>query len=203
MPSSLPPAALHFPATQRNRDPIRDALRSILPEAGTVLEIASGSGEHTEYFAGAFPNLTWQPSDRDPTLLASISAHAAASGHANIAAPLMIDVTQQPWPIASADAVICINMIHIAPWSACQNLFSGALPILPDDGPLYLYGPFMRNGQHTAPSNDAFDRSLRSQNTSWGIRDLDDVAAVAEGYRLDRIIEMPANNLSVVFRKNG
>lgn len=201
MSSALPPSALHFPATRRNREPIRNALQDILPTSGTVLEIASGSGEHAAYFAGAFPQLKWQPSERDSTLRASISAHAAASGLDNIAPPLAIDVARQPWPIAAANAVICINMIHIAPWPTCSQLFSGARPILPANAPLYLYGPFMRGGRHTAPSNDAFDRSLRLQDPSWGIRDLDDVAAAAEGYALDRIIEMPANNLSVIFRK--
>lgn len=201
MPSALPPSALHFPATRRNREPIRLALQDILPISGTVLEIASGSGEHAAYFAGAFPRLKWQPSERDSTLRASISAHADAAGVTNVAPPLTIDVARQPWPIAAADAVICINMIHIAPPSSCAGLFSGARPILPAGAPIYLYGPFMRNGRHTAASNAAFDRSLRAQDPSWGIRDLDDVAAAAEGYALDRVIEMPANNLSVVFRK--
>lgn len=201
MAAALPPSALHFPATRRNREPIRDALLDILPASGTVLEIASGSGEHVIFFAGAFPHLTWQPSERESTLLASISAHIEAAGLANVAPPLSIDVARQPWPITAADAVICINMIHIAPWSACGQLFTGARPILPAGAPLYLYGPFMRDGRHTAPSNVAFDRSLRAQDPSWGIRDLDDVAAAAKGFALDRIIEMPANNLSVVFRK--
>lgn len=201
MPSALPPSALHFPATRRNREPIRQALQDILPASGTVLEIASGSGEHVAYFAGAFPHLKWQPSERDSTLLASISAHVEAAGLTNVAPPLAIDVARQPWPITAADAVICINMIHIAPASSCARLFSGARPILPAGAPLYLYGPFMRDGRHTAPSNAAFDRSLRAQDPSWGIRDLDDVAAAATGFALDRVIEMPANNLSVVFRK--
>lgn len=201
MPSALPPSALHFPATRRNREPIRQVLQDILPISGTVLEIASGSGEHVAYFAGAFPHLKWQPSERDSTLLASISAHTDAAGLTNVAPPLAIDVARQPWPITAADAVICINMIHIAPPSSCTQLFSGARPILPAGAPVYLYGPFMRGGRHTAPSNAAFDRSLRAQNASWGIRDLDDVAAAAEGFALDQVIEMPANNLSVVFRK--
>lgn len=201
MPSALPPAALHFPATRRNREPIRRALQDVLPASGTVLEIASGSGEHAAYFAGAFPHLKWHPSERESTLLASISAHAGAAGLENVAPPLTIDVARQPWPVATVDAVICINMIHIAPWSACGQLFSGARPILPAGAPLYLYGPFMRGGRHTAPSNAAFDRSLRAQDPTWGIRDLDDVAAAGEGFALDRVVEMPANNLSVVFRK--
>lgn len=201
MAPAFPPSALHFPATRRNREPIRDALKDILPASGTVLEIASGSGEHTAFFAGAFPHLKWQPSERESTLLASISAHTRAARLENVAPPVAIDVARQPWPIAAADAVICINMLHIAPWSACGHLFAGARPILPAGAPLYLYGPFMRSGRHTAPSNAAFDRSLRAQDPSWGIRDVEDVAAAAEGFALDRIIEMPANNLSVVFRK--
>jgi hypothetical protein len=203
MPAAPPTAALHFPATQRNREPIRSALADVLPATGTVLEIASGSGEHAAFLAPFFENLTWQPSDRDPTLLASIAAHAAASGAANIAPPVAIDVGDRPWPITAAVAVVAINLIHIAPWQVCLDLLAGAAAILPAGGPLFLYGPFRRDGRHTAPSNEAFDRSLRHQDPAWGVRDLADVEAAAafEGFRLDRVIEMPANNLGVVFRK--
>lgn len=195
--------ALHFPATTRNREPIRGALERVLPRSGTVLEIASGSGEHTAYFAPRFPGLTWQPSDREPALLASIAAHAEASGAANIAPPIRLDVGVKPWPVTAADAVIAINMIHIAPWQAGLDLLAGAAAILPAGGPLFLYGAFKRGGRHTAPSNAAFDRSLRAQDPAWGLRDLDAVeaAAAAEGFRLDAVIDMPANNLAVVFRK--
>ena len=197
----LPPA-LHFPATRRNREPIRAVLEGILPASGTVLEIASGSGEHVAYLAQHFKQLTWQPSDRDAALLASIAAHAAAGGAANIESPLLLDVADRPWPVDAADAVIAINMIHIAPWQACLDLLAGAAPLLPQGAPLFLYGPFRRGGRHTAPSNGAFDRSLRSHDPAWGVRDLDDVAAAAaEGFRLDRAIDMPANNLGVVFRR--
>jgi hypothetical protein len=168
-----------------------------------VLEIASGSGEHAAYFATHFGNLTWQPSDRDPTLRASIAAHADAAAATNVAPPLAIDVGDRPWPIDAADAVIAINLIHIAPWQACRDLLTGAAAVLPPGGPLFLYGPFKREGRHTAPSNEAFDRSLRQQDPAWGVRDLEDVeaAAAASGFRLDRVIELPANNLGVVFRK--
>jgi len=205
MPATPPPSALHFPATLRNRDPILAVLRDILPASGTILEIASGSGEHISYFAPYFKELTWQPTECDPTLLASITAHAAAVDASNIKPPLMLDVASHPWPIDAADAVLAINMIHIAPWSACLHLMAGAGAILLPDAPLYLYGPFLRDGGHTAPSNAAFDHSLRAQDPSWGLRDLDAVAAAAtaEGLALDQIIEMPANNLSVVFRKTS
>ena len=202
MSDAPPPPALHFPATRRNREPIRAVLEGILPASGTVLEIASGSGEHVAYLAQHFKQLTWQPSDRDAALLASIAAHAAAGGAANIEPPLLLDVADRPWPVDAADAVIAINMIHIAPWQACLDLLAGAAPLLPQGAPLFLYGPFRRGGRHTAPSNGAFDRSLRSQDPAWGVRDLDDVAAAAaEGFRLDRAIDMPANNLGVVFRR--
>lgn len=203
MPADHSKSALHFPATRRNREPILHALEEILPTTGTVLEIASGSGEHTAYFAGHFPALTWQPSDRDPALLASIAAHSAAAEVSNVRPPIQLDVSRQPWPVAAADAVICINMIHIAPWSTCRNLLAGARQVLSADAPLFLYGPFMRDGRHTAPSNAAFDRSLRAQDPAWGIRDLGAVTDAAEGFALDRIIEMPANNLSVILRRTG
>jgi Protein of unknown function (DUF938) len=202
-----PPAAagLHYPATRRNREPIRAALGRVLPPAGIVLEIASGSGEHVAFFARHFPTLVWQPSDRDPTLLASISAHAAASAAANILPPVQLDVQIDPWPVSTADALIAINMIHVAPWGVSIALIAGAAAVLSTGGPLFLYGPFTRGGRHTAPSNEAFDHTLRRQDPSWGVRDLDDVAATAlsHGLALDVVIEMPANNLSVVFRKRA
>ena len=203
MPAENSSSALHFPATQRNREPILHTLKEILPPAGTVLEIASGSGEHTAYFSACFPDLTWQPSDRDPALLASIAAHSEAADAPNVQPPLQLDVGKQPWPITSANAVICINMIHIAPWSTCRNLLGGARSILPPGAPLFLYGPFKRDGKHTAPSNEAFDYSLRARDPSWGIRDLGVVTDAAQGFAPDRVIEMPANNLSVILRRTG
>ncbi|MCG8543881.1 MAG: class I SAM-dependent methyltransferase [Alphaproteobacteria bacterium] len=196
---------LYFPATAKNRAPIRDALTEILPDSGLVLEVASGSGEHVAYFAPAFPSLEWQPTDRDPALFASIVAHCADGGAGNVRPPVRLDVTETPWPITRADAVIAVNLIHIAPWRAAEHLIEGAGAILSSGGPLVLYGPFQRGGRHTAPSNEAFDHALKRENPDWGVRDLDTVAAAADrcGLTLDRAIEMPANNLTVAFRKRG
>lgn len=203
MSDSRPPSALHYPATKKNREPIRAVLGHVLPRAGIVLEIASGSGEHAAFFARCFEDLTWQPSECDKTLLASITAHAEASGATNIAPPLRLDVSDRAWPVAEADAVVAINLIHIAPWQVCLDLLAGAAAILAAGGPLFLYGAFRRDGRHTAPSNEDFDRSLRNRNPAWGVRDLADVtaAATAAGFRLDTAFELPANNLGVVFRK--
>lgn len=196
---------LNYPATARNRDAILDVLRTVLPERGRVLEIASGSGEHTAYFAPRFPSLTWQPTDLDPGVLASIAAHAAASAAGNIAAPMALDVTARPWPVAEAAAVLAINMIHIAPWAACEALIAGAGEILSKEGTLFFYGPFRRDGAHTAPSNERFDRSLRSQNADWGVRDLEAVSdtAAAQGFSLHAVHDMPSNNFSIVFRRTA
>lgn len=195
----------HAPATLRNRAPIIDVLRGALPSSGTVLEIASGTGEHAAAFAEAFLHLSWQPTDHDPIALASISGHAAASGLANLRQPLPLDAESAEWPVARADAVLCINMIHIAPWSACSGLLAGAARVLPPQGLLYLYGPFRRDGRHTAESNQRFDRDLRERNPAWGIRDLEEVTTLAEAIGLDpaQIVNMPANNLSVLFRRSA
>lgn len=189
------------PHVPRNRDPILDVLKRVLPQRGLVLEIASGSGEHAAYFAQKLPQLTWQPSDSDATALASTAAHRADVGRTNLRVPLHLDVTAAAWPIAQADAVICCNMIHIAPWAACEGLIAGAARILPTGGVLYLYGPYKIGGAHTAPSNQQFDGYLRGQNPAWGIRDLDAVTALAgrNGLTLIETVAMPANNLSVIF----
>lgn len=194
---------LFAPAAARNRGPIVDVLREVLPGEGLVLEIASGSGEHVVHFATHLPELTFQPSDPGAEARASIAAWIAASGAPNILAPLALDAAATPWPIARVDAIICINMIHISPWAATEGLFSGARLILPEVAPLYLYGPYRRNGAHTAPSNAAFDESLRAQNPAWGVRDLETVAGCAAkaGFGEPQVIEMPANNLSVIFRR--
>lgn len=193
---------LYAPATERNREPIRAALAALLPPTGTVLEIASGSGEHAVYLAGAFPDIVWRPSDPDPDARASIAAHGAAAGLSNLRPPLAIDACDPApnWP--KADAVFAANMIHIAPWKATPGLLRGAAGALGPGGSLILYGPFKRGGRHTALSNEAFDDSLRARDPSWGVRDLDDVARAAapHGIALDRIVEMPANNLIAVFR---
>jgi SAM-dependent methyltransferase len=195
--------ALVAPAVARNRDPILAVLRQLLPTEGTVLEIASGSGEHAVYFAAGLPHLTWQPTDVDPVALKSISAPRDLAALPNLQSPVKLDVQAAAWPITRADALVCINMLHIAPWSAAEGLIVGAGRVLPPAGVLYLYGPFQQSGQHTAPSNAAFDESLRARNPEWGVRDVTDVAELAgrKGLELAEQIAMPANNLSVVFRR--
>ncbi len=195
----------YYPATERNRDSIVSVLRRILPQSGLILEVASGSGEHAAHLATVFQNLVWQPSDRDPELLDSIAAHADASGAANILRPLVLDVAAHPWPVDQAAAILCINMIHISPWSACQMLLKGAGALLAADGVLYLYGPYKRGGRHTAPTNAAFDASLRQQNPAWGLRAVEDVASEARQYglHLEEIVDMPANNFSLILRKDS
>ncbi len=198
-------ARIYAPATQRNRDVILDVLRKILPPSGLVLEIASGSGEHAVHFAQALPRLTFQPTDPTQDALASIAAWIAAAKVENVLAPLRLDVTAQSWPVKSADAVLCINMIHISPWSATIGLMRGAAKILLPGAPLYLYGPYRRGGAHTAPSNADFDASLKARDPAWGVRDLEAVADQAHqaGFSSPAVTQMPANNLSVVFRREG
>jgi SAM-dependent methyltransferase len=195
-------ARLYAPATARNRAPILDVLRRHLPPRGLILEVASGSGEHVAHFAHAFPDLLFQPSDPDPDARASIDAWRADLALANVRPAMALDAAAEVWPIDAADAVLCINMIHIAPWAAVEGLMRGAARVLPPGGVLYLYGPYKRGGRHTAPSNEAFDRSLRLQNPDWGVRDLEAVAdlAAAHGFSSPAIDQMPANNLSLVFR---
>jgi len=196
---------LYHAHVARNRDPILDVLQRVLPRRALVLELASGSGEHAAYFAKALPFLTWQPTDPDAQALASIAAHRAAAGAANLLAPLKLDVTAERWPVERADAIVCCNMIHIAPWAACEGLMAGAARALSSGGILYLYGPYKIGGRHTAPSNQAFDADLRARNPEWGIRDLDDVTALAasQSFVLAEMVQMPANNLSVIFRRAG
>ncbi|MBM3549360.1 MAG: DUF938 domain-containing protein [Alphaproteobacteria bacterium] len=191
------------PATQRNREPILEVLRTVLPASGLVLEIASGSGEHAIHFAQALSGLSFQPSDPDEKARASIAAWIAATGLPNIHPPIRVDVTEHPWPIASADAVLCINMVHISPWSATEALFRGAAGILRPGAPLCLYGPYFSREVETAPSNLAFDRSLRERNPAWGVRQLEDVVALARacGFAKPLVTAMPANNLSLIFRR--
>jgi Protein of unknown function (DUF938) len=203
MTPPLPPSALSSPSVARNRDFILAVLRRALPGRGTVLEIASGSGEHAVHFAAALPQLIWQPSDPDPQARDSIAAYRAAAQLPNLMPPLALDVTSSTWPATQTDAMVSINMIHIAPWAAAEGLMAGAERLLPKGGVLFLYGPFREHGQHTAPSNAAFDESLRARNREWGVRDLDEVAALASqhGFALEERVAMPANNLSVVFRR--
>ncbi len=192
----------HSPATERNREPIREVLARVLPASGLVLELAAGSGQHSVYMAKHFPALAWQPSDLDIAALASISAWRAEAELANLRAPLRIDVTAPTWPIASADAVTCINMVHISPWEAALGMFDGVARL---GAPLlYLYGPY-RFGDTIAPSNAEFDRSLRARNPSWGVRDVRDLEAAAaeRGFSLAETIAMPANNHSLIFRRSA
>ncbi|MGO4734954.1 DUF938 domain-containing protein [Bosea sp. 2KB_26] len=194
---------LFAPAALRNREPILDILRKILPAKGLVLEIASGSGEHVSHFAAALPVLTFQPSDPDQDALISIAAWIRESRLANIRPPVQLDAAAAEWPVRSADAIICINMIHISPWAATRGLLTQAGKLLPAGAPLYLYGPYRRPGRALEPSNLAFDESLRLRNAEWGLRELDDVIALAElaGFGVPDVTEMPANNLSVIFRR--
>jgi len=192
----------HAPATLRNRAPIATMLGDLLPAAGRVLEVASGSGEHCAYFAEHFPKLEWHPSDPDPDALASIAAWCA--GLANVRPPVALDAAAKAWPVAHADAILCINMVHISPWAATLGLMAGAGRLLPPGGPLILYGPYREANLATAPSNEEFDQSLRARNADWGLRLLDDVveAAAAQGLAFDRRVAMPANNLIVAFRRS-
>ncbi len=193
----------HAPATLRNGDAILAALRNELPTIGTVLEVASGSGEHLTRFAAALPDLDWQPSDPDPAALNSIAAYRADVALTNIAPPLTLDATASVWPLGAADAILCINMIHISPWAATHGLFAGAAQILPAGAPLIAYGAFVEADVPTAESNVAFDHSLRSRNPEWGLRNLAavDEVATAAGFARTRHIVMPANNLLIVWRR--
>ena len=193
------------PAVARNKAAITEALARHLPATGLVLEIASGSGEHALHFAAHFPALSFQPTDPDAAALASIAAWRAEAQLANLLPPLALDVMADAWPVPKADAVLCINMIHIAPWEATVALMRGAARVLPCDGLLFLYGPFKRGGTHTVPSNAEFDSSLRTQDAQWGVRDLEAVAEIASavGFAAPVVEAMPANNLSVIFRRQA
>jgi hypothetical protein len=194
----------HAPAAARNREPIAEVLKAVLPPSGTVIEVASGTGQHAVHFARLFPNLLWQPTDRDSEALDSIAAWREEAALDNLLAPLRLDAAAPDWAVTAADAIVCINMVHISPWEATVGLMRGAGALLPPGAPLVLYGPYIRAGVPTAPSNLAFDESLRARNPLWGLRTLDSVRAEAEknGLAFDRLFEMPANNLTVVFRKH-
>jgi hypothetical protein len=208
-------ARQYAPATQRNRQPILDVLQQVLPPTGTVLEISSGTGEHAVFFAPQLKPRFWIPSDPNPVAQASINAWQVHHPADNLVAAIALDVCEPIWPIEQSGAVptidlqrhpiqaiVNINMIHIAPWSACLGLMAGAKRILPIGGILYLYGPFKQGGQHTSPSNAAFDDSLQRQNPDYGVRNLDEVIDVAKAHNLALLqtITMPANNLSVIFK---
>jgi hypothetical protein len=193
------------PHVVRNAGPIAEVLAEILPARGMVLELASGTGEHIVHFAREFPRLLWQPSDPEPAALRSIEAWRAESGLFNLLPAISLDARAANWPVPQTDAILCINMVHISPWAATAGLMRGAGRLLGDGAPFYLYGPYRRAGVKTAASNEAFDESLRARDPDWGVRTLEDVTAEAEknGLILDRVVEMPANNLSAVFRKAG
>jgi hypothetical protein len=191
------------PATLRNRDAIAQVLGEILPSSGQILEIASGTGEHIVHFASHFPAIIWQPSDPDPTGILSIAAWAEESRLPNIHPAIHLDARSDEWGLDSVEAILCINMIHIAPWEAAIGLMAGAGRILTDSGFLYLYGPFREDDVNLAESNAAFDVSLKSRNPDWGLRHLSDVEVLAKehGLVLEKRIEMPSNNLSLIFRR--
>lgn len=204
--NNYPDARQYAPATERNREPILAVLREVLPPKGTILEVSSGSGEHAVFFAPRLAPRKWLPSDPNPIARASIAAWRQYCPAENLYPPIALDVCDSSWAVEEEiSAIANINMIHIAPWAACLGLMAGARRILPLGGILYLYGPFKQGGKHTAPSNAAFDESLRVQNPQWGIRDLEEVVAVAqsESFSLVKTVAMPANNLSVIFQKNA
>ncbi len=191
------------PAAERNKQAILEVLERLLPTVGTVLEVASGTGQHVVHFARALPRLVWQPSEPDPELRTATAARAAAAALDNLRPPLELDVLEERWPPLAADAMLCINMIHIAPWAATLGLLEHAADLLPSGAPLVLYGPYLRDGRHTAPSNEAFDASLRARNPEWGVRDVGEVASVAArlGFELGEVVAMPANNFTVELRR--
>jgi SAM-dependent methyltransferase len=196
------------PSAARNSAPILAVLKRVLPTNGVVLEIGCGTGEHAVCFAEAMTNLTWLPSDPDPGSRASTASWIKFKGLKNVLAPIDIDVCAKLWGVeqtAPFDAIVSINMVHIAPWAASLGLFAGAGRLLRAGGFLFLYGPFKRNGVHNAPSNAAFDESLKARNPSWGLRDIADLQRVGDASRLDlrETIEMPANNMSLVFSRGG
>jgi len=190
-------------SAERNKGPILEVLRRVLPASGLVLEIASGTGQHAIHFARALPSVQWQPSDADPELRRSVEAWIRDEGLANVRAPIALDVHDEPWPIDRADAIVCINMIHVAPWESTLALFQGASAV--GATTVFLYGPYRRFGAHTAPSNEQFDASLKANDPTWGVRDLEAVEKVAmeRGFALAEVVPMPANNFSAVFRKMG
>jgi hypothetical protein len=195
-------------ASERNRGPILEVLSPLLPATGRILEVASGPGVHVVAFAEARPDLDWQPSDLDPRARASIAAWIADTGLANIAQPLNLDMTRPDWPelVASDsefDGLVTINLLHVAPWAACEGLMAGAARLVKPGGFLFVYGPFMRDGRHNSEGNRQFDQSLRAQDPALGLRDVNDVAdcAAQNGLTLEGIVEMPANNRSLIFRQ--
>jgi len=200
-----PDARRSAPAALRNREPIAEVLRDWLPDTGFVLEVASGTGEHSALFAELFPNLEWQPSDLSPDAVASIRAWSALAGLPNLRPPIELDASRPDWPIRRAEAVLNINMVHISPWGAALGLLDGAARVLKRGGALILYGPWLQTGIETEPSNLAFDQQLRERDPSWGLRRVEDFQAEAgqRGLVLNEVRAMPANNLMLLFRLRG
>jgi hypothetical protein len=196
---------LESPSADRNKEPILAAIRPRLPASGVVVEIASGTGQHIVHFAREVPGLTWQPTDADNELRAAAGERIRMAGLSNVRAPLPLDVLASDWPAIAASAMVCINMLHVAPWAATEGLMKGAARLLQPGAPLFLYGAYKRGGRHTVPSNEAFDAGLRERNPEWGVRDLDDVERCAQqhGLALVDVVEMPANNLTVVFERKA
>ena len=187
------------PATARNREPIAAVLEAALPASGLVLEVASGTGEHCAFFAERFAQLSWQPSDPDAESRTSIAAWT--DGLPNVRQPLALDAAALEWPIAAADAILCVNMVHISPWASTLGLMAGAAKLLPLGAPLILYGPYRQKDVPTAPSNEQFELWLKGLSPEYGLRYLEDVVDVARGFMLERVVEMPANNLMPIFRR--
>jgi SAM-dependent methyltransferase len=193
------------PAAERNRQPILDVLRRVLPPAGLVLEIASGTGQHAIFFAEHLPKLQWQPTDASSEALQSMGTWVDETNRDNLLTPLELDVRASPWPLVNADALVCINMIHISPWEATEALFHGASELLASGSPMITYGPYRLRGEHTAPSNAAFDQSLRSRNARWGVRDIDELLELGgrTGFTLEERVGMPANNMTLVWTRDA
>lgn len=200
---SAPGEQRHAPATMRNRDAIVAVLQDILPAKGLVLEIASGTGEHIVYFGRSFPDLVFQPSDPDPDCCQSIAAWTKREAISNVLPPLQLDAQAREWDVPKPAAILCINMVHISPWESSIGLFEKAVDLLDPGAPLYLYGPYLRAEVETAPGNLAFERSLKSRDLRWGLRDVADMDALAQrtDFTRESLIEMPANNISLVYRK--
>ncbi|MCV0384431.1 MAG: DUF938 domain-containing protein [Erythrobacter sp.] len=191
------------PATARNSAPIAAILRKELPPRGLVLEVASGTGQHAVFFARTFPHLDWQPSDLDRSALASIDAYAAEAGLDNLRPAIAFDASASRYSLAKADAVLCINMVHISPWEATVGLFGHAAAMLDPESPVILYGPYVEQEMETAPSNLAFDQSLRARNPSWGLRRAEAVDELARSNGFERTARyvMPANNVMLIYRR--
>lgn len=205
MPDAYRSGSQSSPSALRNRGPIIAILRRVLPANAAVLEIASGTGEHAEHFASELPGVLWRPSEVDDHALSNIESRRLLAGLANLLPPMRLDTAQTAWPVEAVDAVVAINMIHIAPWIAAEGLIAGARRVLSSGGTLFLYGPFREGGRHTAASNAAFDENLKTRNPAWGVRDLEAVQALAnrQGFDLAEKIAMPVNNLSLVFRRRA